>query len=73
MSSYSSSFFTGEDSTVSLPQFGKPLRSLFLLEDGPGMFGHFVFAKTLPTSFHEPWVLWDSAERGDGGEGASPP
>ena len=44
MSSYSSSFFTGEDSTVSLPQFGKPLRSLFLLEDGPGM-GSFPFKK----------------------------
>jgi len=40
MSSYSSSFFTGEDSTVSLPQFGKPLRSLFLLEDGPAFTNH---------------------------------
>jgi len=40
MSSYSSSFFTGEDPTVSPPQFGKPLRSLFLLEDGPAFTNH---------------------------------
>ena len=41
MSSYSSSFFTGNGNNApSKPDFGKPMRDLFLLEEGTGETEH---------------------------------
>ena len=36
MSSYSSSFFLGNSGAPPTPEFGKPIRNLFLLEEGTG-------------------------------------
>ena len=36
MSSYSSSFFLGNSEERATPEFGKPMRDMFLLEEGTG-------------------------------------
>jgi len=40
MSSYSSSFFEGEEVINGTPEFGKPIRKLFLLEEGTAFTNH---------------------------------